>query len=195
MIPGPCRQLSRGGEPEARRADFDTYGSLWFGAGWNGHLDGLPSSLRFTSQFDPEVIFQFQPYTNNNALRLDTSISGRTGTLVLATPLPYRSLAILASSGTGGGTGTLALNFVDGTSVSNLSFIALDWYDFSTNLALAGLGRRDSATAPPGYQVAGTGFGFFETDLDLAALGLDRRFLSARCRDSVPSEGFHPPLS
>ena len=163
----------------ANTADFDTYGSLWFGAGWNGHLDGLPSSLRFTSQFNPEVIFQFQPYTTNNALRLDTSVSGRTGTLVLATPAPYRSLAILASSGTGGGTGTLALNFVDGTSVSNLSFIALDWYGFSTDLALAGLGRRDSALPPPGYGTAGTGFGFFETDLDLVALGLDRKFLKS----------------
>ena len=163
----------------AYTADFDTFGSLWFSAGWNGHADGLPSSLRFTSQFNPNVIFQFQPYTANNALRLDTSASGRTGTLTLATPAPYRSLAILASSGTGRGTGTLALNFVDGTSISNLSFVALDWYDFSTNLALAGLGRRDSALPPPGYGTAGTGFGFFETDLDLKALGLDRKFLKS----------------
>lgn len=160
-------------------ADFDTFGSTWFGAGWRGHPDGLPSSLRFTSQFNPEVIFQLQPYTTNNALRLDTSFSGRTGTLVLAITSPYRSLAILGSSGTGRGTGTLALNFVDGTSVSNLSFVALDWYDFSTNLALAGFGRRDSALPPPGYGTAGTGFGFFETDIDLAALGLERKFLKS----------------
>jgi hypothetical protein len=160
-------------------ADFDTFGSLWFGAGWNGHPDGLPGSLRFTSQFNPEVIFQFQPYTNNNVLRLDTSFSGMTGTLVLGTPAPYRSLAILASSGTGGGTGKLTLNFVDGTSVPGLSFVALDWYAFSTNVALAGLGRRDSALPPPGYGTAGTGFGFFETDIDLAALSLEHRFLKS----------------
>ena len=160
-------------------ADFDTFGSLWFAAGWNGHPDGLPSSLRFTSQFNPEVDFQFQPYTTNNVLRLDTSDSGRTGTLALPAPAPYRSLAILAASGTGRGTGTLSLNFVGGTSVSNLSFVALDWYDSSTNLALAGLGRRDSAQPPPGYGVSGTGFGFFETDIDLAALGLDRQVLKS----------------
>lgn len=163
----------------AYTADFDTFGSLWFEAGWNGHSDGLPSSLTFTSQFNPAVTFQFRPYTTNNVLRLDTSVSGMTGTLTLVTPAPYRSLAILASSGNGRGSGQVVLNFVDGTSISNLSFIALDWYDFSTNLALAGLGRRDSALPPPGYGTAGTGFGFFETDLDLVTLGLDRKFLKS----------------
>ena len=156
-------------------ADFDNFSQFWFEAGWLGHEDGLPRSGRFTSQFNTNVICQFQSYESNNVLRLDFSPDTPTATLTLATPAPYHSLALLAASGNGGGNASCVLNFTDGTGVSNLNFVALDWYALNTNLAMAGLGRE----TPGGYQNAVTGFGMFETDFDLRAMGLDGKFLKS----------------
>ena len=71
------------------------------------------------------------------------------------------------------------LNFADGTSVSNLIFSALDWYALSTNSAIAGLGRDHSTGTPVGYQNGATGFGMFETDFDLHAMGLESKALKS----------------
>lgn len=160
-------------------ADFDSFGQFWFEAGWLGHEDGLPRSGRFTSQSNTDVIFQLQSYQSNNVLRLDFSPDSPTGTLALTTPAPYRSLAVLASSGNGGGAARCVLNFTDGTSISNLNYSALDWYTFSTNLAIAGLGRDHTSGTPQGYQNAVTGFGMFETDFDLRGMGLEKKFLKS----------------
>jgi hypothetical protein len=160
-------------------SDFDSFGQFWFEAGWKAHPDGLPISGKFTSQYNTNVIFQFQSYQSNNVLRLDFGPDNPTGTLTLVTPAPYYSLAVLPSSGNGGGNATCVLNFTDGTSVSNLTYAALDWYAFSTHLAIAGLGRDHSSGTPQGYQNGVTGFGMFETDFDLRAMGLNGRFLKS----------------
>jgi len=160
-------------------ADFDTFGQFWFEAGWVGHEDGLPRSGQFTSQFNTNAIFQLQSYQANNVLRLDFSPDTPSGTLTLTTSAPYHSLTVLASSGNGGGSARCVLNFTDGTSISNLTYSALDWYTFSTNLAIAGLGRDHTSGTPQGYQNAVTGFGMFETDFDLRAMGLETKFLKS----------------
>jgi len=160
---------------------FDTLGADWFEAGFAGHSDGLPASGTFTSQFNTNVLFRFQPYIANNVLRLQGSPQANIqGTLTLVTPGPYRSLAILASSaGQSGNTTKLELRFSDGTSVTNLSYVARDWSTPEpANLAISGLGRYQTLEAPAGYQNLGRGFGMYETDIDLAALGLERKFLT-----------------
>jgi hypothetical protein len=160
---------------------FDNFGADWFEAGFGGHSDGLPASRQFTSQFNTNVLFRFQPYIANNVLRLQGSPQANIqGTLTLLTPGPYRTLAILASSaGQSGNTTKLELKFSDGTSVSNLSYVARDWSTPEpANLAISGLGRFRTLEAPAGYQNTGRGFGMYETDIDLAALGLERKFLT-----------------
>ncbi len=162
-------------------ADFDTLGAYWFEAGLGGHSDGLPASGHFTSQFNTNVLFQFQPYTANNVLRLQgPSQSIIAGTLTLVTPGPYRSLAILASSGgQDANRAALGLSFSDGTSVSNLNYVALDWGTGEPeNVAISGLGRYQTLEAPANYQNPNRGFAMYETDINLAALGLEQKILT-----------------
>jgi hypothetical protein len=162
-------------------ADFDTLGAYWFEAGLGGHSDGLPASGHFTSQFNTNVLFQLQPYTANNVLRLQgPSQAAIAGTLTLVTPGPYRSLAILASSGgQEGNRATLGLSFSDGTSVTNLNYMAQDWsIGEPENLAISGLGRYQTLEAPANYQNPNRGYGMYETDINLAALGLEQKILT-----------------
>src|SRR3989442_578806 len=157
---------------------LDPTGASWFEAGLDGHADGLPSSRRFTSVSHTNVIFVFQPYATNNILAL-SSFGENTGTLTLEKPTAYKSLSILATSGNGGGNGALVLTFSDGTIVSNLMFSAGDWYDKTTNLAIAGLGRDQFAGPQLDYQNATTGFGMFETDIDLSPAELANKSLQS----------------
>jgi hypothetical protein len=151
---------------------FDDFGYCWFESGFNNNPDGLPASGSFTSAANPGVIFQFQSYLDNNVLRLDAAVEGTSGILTLATPAAYKSLSILASCGDGSGPGRLALNFVDGTASPPLSFAAYDWFTNSPALAIAGLGRVYFDGTQWDYENGGAGFGMFETDFDLAGLGL-----------------------
>ena len=164
--------------PARSSQGLDPAGASWFEAGLDDHGDGLPNSRRVTSVFNTNVIFVLQPYGANNILALST-LGQSTGTLTLGKPTAYKSLSILATSGNGGGNGTLDLSFTDGTIVSNLTFSARDWYDKATNLAIAGLGRDQSAGPQLDYQNAATGFGMFETDIDLAAAGLANKLLQS----------------
>src|SRR5262249_49172809 len=102
---------------------------------------GLPPSGAFVSMIGDSTIFQFQPYTANNALVLspDTGLTG--GTLTLATPATYAKIAILANAGNGtNATGSLTLNFADGTSFVT-TYFAPDWFNISTNVAWFGFAR------------------------------------------------------
>lgn len=163
-------------------ADFDTLGAYWFEAGLGGHADGLPASLHFTSQFDTNVLFQLQSYEGNNVLRLQGPREAKTqGTLTLVTPGPYQSLAILAScGGESGNQAGLVLSFSDGTVVSNLTYVAHDWSTGPpANLAITGLGRYQPLQGATIYQNEGRGFGMYETDIDLAALGVEKKLLAS----------------
>jgi hypothetical protein len=162
--------------------DFNGAGASWIEAGFFDHLDGLPASGRFTSQANTNVMFQFQPYTRNNVLRMNGPREiPATGSLTLVTPAPYNSLAILAAaSGPEGLSGTFMMHFSDGTVASNITYIARSWnLGDSPNLAIAGLGHFQAGEFPNGYQHQGAGFGMFETDINLVSRQLNRKFLTS----------------
>ena len=102
--------------------------------GWNYYEVGLANSAQglaadsggvnrtFTSSRNPSVRFQFQPYTNNNALFL----SGPTNfTLVLDTPTKFQSLQFLET--TRSMTWYARLNFSDGSSTTTTTWSDPDW--------------------------------------------------------------------
>src|SRR5215471_7126599 len=62
---------------------------------------GLPPSGMFVSMAGDNTIFQFQPYTANNALVLSPDTGLTSGSLTLVTPATYAKIAILAHSGNG----------------------------------------------------------------------------------------------
>lgn len=139
---------------------------------------GLPESRLFVSLVDGATTFQFAPYTDSNVLFLNSSTP--TGTLTLAVPAAYNSLSILAASSSGGGSGAMVINFVDGTSNAPLPFSALDWESPSSSPALSAFGlistgnygvfyTRDAYDLPNLYQ----------TSIDLAALGLNAKTVAS----------------
>jgi hypothetical protein len=169
----------------------------WFESGAKGHNDGLPAGMDFTSQRVNSVtgtntVFHLQPAGGANALKMgainDLTHFPATGTLTLATPGSYSSLAILASSGAafGGGSGTLTLHFADGKSSGPLSYDASDWNkSFAADPTHIALGpvSRNGDIGPDGkgftYNTGDVNFVMYETDIDLAALGLDTEILDS----------------
>ncbi len=143
--------------------------------------DGLPTSHQFLSQADNATTFQFQHYTNtNNALRLTSSSVGdiTSGTMTLANPSAFGTLAILANStNASGNSGTLTLNFANGQTVTT-DYAAPDWYTTSSTgrtpdgnvfgVALKGMGRIDLANAT--YDSKNINPQLFETVLNLSDL-------------------------
>ncbi|HXJ11440.1 MAG TPA: hypothetical protein VNH19_04145, partial [Candidatus Limnocylindrales bacterium] len=62
---------------------------------------GLPPSGAFSSLVGDGPLFQFQPYTANNALLLSPDAGITNGTLTLTAPATYGLISILAHSGNG----------------------------------------------------------------------------------------------
>src|ERR1017187_2614843 len=74
--------------------------TAFYQANLTGKTHGLPLTGLFTNASDVTV-FQFQPYTPSNVLTLSSDTGITSGTLFLATPKVYNSIAILANSGNG----------------------------------------------------------------------------------------------
>ena len=172
---------------------------------------GLPTSHQFVSQGDANTTFQFQHYTNtNNVLRLTSTAAGlanptsASGTMTLATPTTFSTLAILAFSANGNptATGTVTLNFANGKSVTT-DFYAPDWF---TNVvsgvtpdgnyygtALSGFGRiylaQSAVNALPTFP------DMYETALNLSHLGIDSTgdFVNASSYGALESLTFTMP--
>jgi hypothetical protein len=152
---------------------FNGQGHAWFEAGavddfGVAHSDGLPAGTTFTSNYvNPNTgdrsIFLIQPAVFENALLLK---QGDTLTLTFARPISYSSLAILASSANGGGTGTFAITFVSGNTYADI-YHAYDWADNGTHpdAAITGLGRSKIGND-------GTAFGY-NHDADYALYETD----------------------
>jgi hypothetical protein len=203
--------------PGARFAQQFDFGSItgglssWFENGilFNGSplTNGLPSGQNFTSQINNTVtgtpsVFNLLPANTNNVLRMSTLLGVPNATLTLTTPAQYSSLAVIASSGDvfGRSNGTLTLSFTDGTFFQSIPYDASDWNIFfgdPTHVALGPVGRNDDINfngAPPGtgFQYLpseGSQFVLYETDINLAALGLDGKTLQSITFTPSPANG------
>ncbi|HTI98396.1 MAG TPA: LamG-like jellyroll fold domain-containing protein, partial [Dongiaceae bacterium] len=146
-------------------------------AGGSGANQGLPQSGQFNSLFD-NTVFRFGPYGGNNALLLGAGGHPSSGTLVFATPRAYNTIAVLAASANGGGTGTMIFNFTNGTHQS-FSYNAQDWFNTTANVALQGFGRCRLGQATFSTDDNGASNpNFYQTTINLAALGLNQAIAS-----------------
>jgi len=162
---------------------FDSTNDSWFVTGTKDsvgtvHNDGLPKTGKFTSAFTNTVTgghttFSFASYTKSNTLFLNTATP--TGTLTLKTPAKYSSISILAATanGTSTSTGSLILNYTDGTSSGPISFNAFDWDKGTTDKALSlDVARNKDANGNFVYDTAdGKTYNMFETDINTSMFG------------------------
>ena len=143
-------------------------GNAYYQSGLAGKSFGLPASGAFKSVMDG-ALFQFQPYTTNNALVLSSDTGLTNGTLTLTVPAVYNSLAIIANSAnaTSSSAGALTLHFADGSTVV-LTYNAPDWFS-NPGFALQGFERINLANgATQGASTSDPRF--YETPLDIVAL-------------------------
>jgi Pro-kumamolisin, activation domain/Concanavalin A-like lectin/glucanases superfamily/Putative Ig domain/Viral BACON domain len=140
----------------------------------SGGTQGLPTNGLFASQLDGVTMFQLGPAgsATNVLLMGDTYVSS--GTLTLANPQSYNSLAILASSANGGGNGTLVIHFTNGTTSQTFNFNAQDWFNTTTNVALQGFGRLDLNSGLFTENNGGSNPNLYQTTINLAAFGLNQ---------------------
>jgi hypothetical protein len=153
---------------------------------------GLPTSGQFVSQGDGVTTFQFQPYTGNTALAISSNPgqmgqNGKplpiSGTMTLASPHAFSTLAILATSGNGASFANVRFNFVDshGDPVDVATdYAAFDWYNGGSGTTpdgnawgtcLAGIGRiKISNSTPDAGSVSSGNPKLYETAFNLANL-------------------------
>jgi len=152
-------------------------GYCMYQQGLSGSTRGLPWTGNFASQADSFTAFQFGPYGAQDALMLGNTYP-KSGTLTLAAPQGFNTLAILAVSANGGGQATLVLNFTNGTKSPVLAFNAQDWFFVVTNVALQGFGRLKLGASLVPEDNGGSNPNFYQTTINLAALGLTQPIAS-----------------
>ncbi len=162
-------------------------GEVWgfYESGLPGKSSGLPVGGSFLSEVGDGTTFQFQSYTANNALLLNSS-AGTTGTLTLSTSETYSRMAIVAHSASGGGSASVTFNFADGTTWTT-TYNAPDWFN-NANFALSGTERISINDGSTGG--APTNPRFYQTTIDLAGqLGSGNRPIASITFNQVASAG------
>ncbi len=157
------------GPPYATASELNPgEGNAFYQSGLAGKSYGLPVSGSFTSAAGDGTVFQFQPYTANNALVLSSDTGVSSGTLTLAVPAVYGRIAIIANSAsaTASSAGTLILTFSDGSTYVT-SYSAPDWFN-NTGYALQGVERINLTSGATSG--ATTNPRFYQTTVDLNAL-------------------------
>ena len=179
QLTGWNKDLIYENKPNPQALGFDGLNSGWsfFEEGFEGHIDGFPSSKVAWSSLFKGVQFAFQSYESNNALKLDAE--NLTGDLTLVAPATFTELHILGASGSGTGPGLLEIEFTDGSISQPIPWLALDWWangvggwtperDKVSLVGLDGVGRNLGANT---YQGAPYTFGLYETVINLEKLG------------------------
>jgi len=167
-------------EPSVRFAQlFDAGCCAWFESGavddgGTEHDDGLIAGSVFASMTGSGVNYLIQPAIYNNVLQISSQQAALDqgvapgGTLTLMTPAAYSKIATFASGGNGGGTGTLTVNYADGTSLA-ASYNCFDWCGGThaesvippspiANLGISGIGRLGSGATATGSSKFGYQF-------------------------------------
>lgn len=102
---------------------------------------GLPPAGQiFGSGNDANHVFQFQPYSGNNAVMLDSA--NPTGNLTLTTAKAYQALSFLVTDGNGSSTFTATIHFANGAPDEvHTGVAAPDWFG-NSSIAFDANGRE-----------------------------------------------------
>lgn len=105
-------------------------------------VDGIINSVVTAT---PGLSYTLGNLSGNNSLRL--AVTNDSGTLTFTTPKAATKLYMLSTSGSGGSTVSVTVNFSDGTNQQFTSISVADWYT-GTNIAIQGFGRIKKPTTP-----------------------------------------------